>query len=1047
MITFRKILAASSGKLVSAYFTEHQPDAERDLRCEPGVHADQEGRLTAYYTGREMRAHWRVDMPQAVAQALGIDPTRSPKAGELNHLFEAKRGDTGLPWSRWRRENSSLDFTFSPHKSVTLAIEFAESPAEEALLWTAVLRANDAAMRAIAGDLGWARSGFEGKGVAEPGEVGWVSFPHTQARPTLQVRDGETGITYLAEFPTVGDPQTHVHNPFFNLVVTDDGRLGSLDTQHLTNTRVHVWGALGQAVLAEEMRRLGVRVAVDPTGRFAVLPAIDQRVVDHFSKGHRQAERNAKKYARRLGEDWEKLSAERKFGLMQSAAVNERHSKAARGGAKREGLTPKEDWRFQAKALGWMHRTVLEGTAYDQLTDAQRYDAAYAFAARHLARAFETAAVLDQDVVELWAIRGLIGAGYKGSADVERVVGLIRERGFEFHGQQAYLVEGVSDGRMRVTNSEQVRIERRVAELARVAAQDRTGALTHAALRQAIENCGIKFNNDHGAAQVAAIYALGTAGGIAFLTGIAGAGKSTLLTPLVMAYHADTRFSPRGREVIGTANAWLQADALKDCGVDRTIALDPLLRSIDSGKWRPTQNTVLIIEEMSQVGPRSMQRLMELQAETGMTIRGLGDREQCQAIEAGDSIALLQRAIPIEARPELLSTVRQKTDELKRVASMFRNKDGMTAEARTDEVFEALEMKRKVGTARLLGGDQDEVNRATADFFLRRRDALEAAGATKSVSCSALTNAAAAEISAEIRKTLRQRGEIVGEERWYQAIDQRGEIYDLPVAKGDRLRLFQRTGARFGNRFGWLGNNGSMVTVEAITETGLRLRNRHGDVGDVTWDRLVHARSGRLLVASGWAQTVDSIQGITSAEHINALTHGTSGLTAFRNYPAESRAEWETWTLISEAGLFEAVRHARAIGDQSPITTEQLWQQAAKDMAYAPRKPLGLDLVEGVRKDVDAATDQWMQEEHRVHRQKASGRNHTREHRQRMADRELRTALAGKMDGYVAQMRGAAKDRTPPRLVAANSLGRLQNTRAAPQSAPAPERGFEPGPG
>ncbi|MFC7695090.1 AAA family ATPase [Paeniroseomonas aquatica] len=49
---------------------------------------------------------------------------------------------------------------------------------------------------------------------------------------------------------------------------------------------------------------------------------------------------------------------------------------------------------------------------------------------------------------------------------------------------------------------------------------------------------------------------------------------------------------------------------------------------------------------MSQVGPRSMQRLMELQAQTGMTIRGLGDREQCQTIEAGDSIALLQRAIP-----------------------------------------------------------------------------------------------------------------------------------------------------------------------------------------------------------------------------------------------------------------------------------------------------------------------------------------------------------------------------------------------------------------
>jgi hypothetical protein len=238
-----------------------------------------------------------------------------------------------------------------------------------------------------------------------------------------------------------------------------------------------------------------------------------------------------------------------------------------------------------------------------------------------------------------------------------------------------------------------------------------------------------------------------------------------------------------------------------------------------------------------------------------------------------------------------------------------------------------------------------------------------------------------------------------------------------------------------------------MVTVEAITETGLRLRNRHGDVGDVTWDRLVHPRSGRLLVASGWAQTVDSIQGITSAEHINALTHGTSGLTAFRNYPAESRSEWETWTLISEAGLFEAVRHGRAIGDQSEITTEHLWKQAAKDMAYAPRKPLGLDLVEGVRKDVDAATDQWMQREHRIHRQKAAGRNHTKAHRQRTADRELRTALVGTVDDYAAQMRSATQRRAPSQLVAGSSLGPLPKAGVAPRPVPMRERGFEPSPG
>ena len=275
------------------------------------------------------------------------------------------------------------------------------------------------------------------------------------------------------------------------------------------------------------------------------------------------------------------------------------------------------------------------------------------------------------------------------------MVGLIRERGFEFHGQQAYLVEGVSDGRMRVTNSEQIRIERRVAELARAAVRDRTGALTHAALRQAIEDCGIKFEGTMARRNARRSTLLVRRAVSRSSPVIAGSGKFTLPTPLVRAYHADTRFEPRGREVIGTANAWLQADALKDCGVDRTIALDPLLRSIDSGEWRPTQNTVLIIEEMSQVGPRSMQRLMELQAETGMTIRGLGDREQCQAIEAGDPLPCC--SVPSPSRPGLNCCLRSAEDRRAQAGrSMFRNKDGMTAEARIDEVFEALEMKRKV---------------------------------------------------------------------------------------------------------------------------------------------------------------------------------------------------------------------------------------------------------------------------------------------------------------------------------------------------------------
>ena len=160
------------------------------------------------------------------------------------------------------------------------------------------------------------------------------------------------------------------------------------------------------------------------------------------------------------------------------------------------------------------------------------------------------------------------------------------------------------------------------------------------------------------------------------LTGVAGAGKTTLLQPLVDAWKADQRYSDRGREVIGAAMAWRQADALRDAGIERTYALSPLLRMIEAGEFKANRNTVLVLDEASQIGPRPMLRLLELQARTGMTIKMLGDREQAQAIEAGDTIEILRRALPPEALPELLTTMRQATKRGQAIAGLFRDGQG-----------------------------------------------------------------------------------------------------------------------------------------------------------------------------------------------------------------------------------------------------------------------------------------------------------------------------------------------------------------------------------
>ena len=1005
MINFRKLAAASVGKLLRAYFTENTPEPIHDPDRTPGRQLDPGGRLTAYYTGRDSRATWRPDMASSVARALGVDHRSMPKDADLDRLFEAKRADTGVAWSKHARKISAFDLTFAPHKSVTLAAEFAATAAESAAIWNAIDRANDAAMRLVARDLGWARKGKGGEEGADPGAVGWVSFRHHTARPTLPVQDGRGGATYLADVAIDGDPHAHIHNALFNLVVADDGRIGSLDTQQMTKTRLHIYDAYFQARLADELRALGARVSYHPTGKAITLEAIPQLANDTFSKSKRQVLRSAKAYAQRQGLTWDDISAEGKFKILAASGLAARLKKH---GTKND----REIWREQAKAIGWEHRSVMDEARHVPLPDGERFDRAYEFAARHLAQEFHTAAVLDHDKLPMYAATGLIGTGIQGGArDIECVVALLEERGIELKGEHVALLVGLAGDKVRVTNTAQVRIEEALAREAKRAAADRSGALPTEAIRAVIDASDLDFDSepDHGAAQKAAIYALGRGGALSLLTGVAGAGKSTLLQPLVAAWQADTRYDAGGREMVGLATGWKQADALKDAGIERTIAMQPLLAMIENGEFQASRNTVLVIDEISQVAPRAMLALLELQRQTGMTIKALGDREQGQSVEAGDAVELMRRVLSKNDRPELLSTVRQvgrtkaETQRLRTIAGLFRGGEPdpeASFEERQgdhlDEVRQALDMKREDGTAMLAGGDQDQVVGRIADLFMERRDVLLASGSKRGITVSTPTNADAADISQAIRERMKARGELGDDEVVYKAVARRGDAvdeYDLPLATGDRVRLFRRTWARINGKPGSIGNNGDIVEVVGHTTNGLRLRDKDGRVGEVEWRRLRDAETGRLLLGFGHALTIDAAQGITSDEHINALPRGTGGVTGFTAYVAESRARGRTWTVIAEAALFEAVKHARALGDATPVTLEDLWLRAAQDMAAKPYKPLGMDLAASARADRARAITAFIRQSHTLETLQACGRQLGREARMRVQAKAVRRSL------------------------------------------------------
>ena len=132
-------------------------------------------------------------------------------------------------------------------------------------------------------------------------------------------------------------------------------------------------------------------------------------------------------------------------------------------------------------------------------------------------------------------------------------------------------------------------------------------------------------------------------------------GKTTRVLPsAVLAWQRD------GRKVFGISQAWRQADALREAGVDETIAVHPFLAGVQSGDIKVDRNTVLVIDEAAQLGPRQFLEMMKLWRDAGCIIRGLGDSEQCQSIEAPSAIEIMVRNMPEEAVPQLLETVRQR---------------------------------------------------------------------------------------------------------------------------------------------------------------------------------------------------------------------------------------------------------------------------------------------------------------------------------------------------------------------------------------------------
>jgi len=128
-----------------------------------------------------------------------------------------------------------IDFTFSAPKSLSVACAFAPTNAERAMLHQAHTDAIERVMQTIEREIGRARKGKGGKDGYEPGSIGWVSFQHYAARPTVAVVTEDVGGQEATELHSLtgtggrvpGDMQVRTHVAVFNAVETATGRVGA----------------------------------------------------------------------------------------------------------------------------------------------------------------------------------------------------------------------------------------------------------------------------------------------------------------------------------------------------------------------------------------------------------------------------------------------------------------------------------------------------------------------------------------------------------------------------------------------------------------------------------------------------------------------------------------------------------------------------------------------------------------------------------------------------------------------------------------------------
>ena len=683
-----------------------------------------------------------------------------------------------------------------------------------------------------------------------------------------------------------GEPQHHLHNAILNLTKVN-GEWKTLEPRELFKWQT-ASDALYQAELIARLKSQfpGIDVTFSANGHSFEINGVPDDLVQHWSG--RRAEMVAKAQAEGISID-DAGGMDRMNFLTRKAkgdVLEDPHVSWAKDAESFDFSTKESIALLNGEPV--LHEPVTAADIQNLTTDA-------------IDKLLRTESVISDNHLHRAVAEAFFGR--LNATEIKEIVADLQSGKLALAQQDKVVLLGEIDGMQQYSTASMQTIEKRLHEMAGQLSKDGMHDIGHERIEKAINALGYLSEE-----QKELVRHLCSDGSLKIGEGSAGSGKSTSTLA------AANAFISAGYKVQGLASSWAAAKILENDAKISSRAIAGFLNDIATGKQEINSKTVLMIDEAGLNGSKDAERLVQAAEKHGAKIVFLGEESQLSPVSAGPAMSIMIDA----AGAQTLETIRrQKSEDERQMVANFR--DG-----KSDLALDYLQEQGRLSMHKNAGSAKNQLIRDWEKFTHTNPG--------KSTLILAVKNEDVRSLNEQVRKILRDRGELQGADVAIKTAGSNNSIQVTKFAIGDQIILKKTdkdldvtnnsrakiTDIRSG------ANGGHIIT--ATLESGREVK--------IDTLKFKDAESGGVAIKHGYAATAWSAQGAT----VDRSFVLAEGMDRRYSYVAMSRHRDTATLYVNEGGLKAKLKEAK-----KEVTKESLNEELAKQLHRKTVKPSTLD--------------------------------------------------------------------------------------------------------